>query len=84
MPLSRHGEGNLSGDELTRNLSENIRLQSIQPAEPLWTDPGIKSGISVREIISASLKKKEKKGRKGMNGQNIPANFSQAKKKLSP
>ena len=39
--------GNLSGNELTRNLSGNIQL-----AEPLWSDPGIKSGISVRELIS--------------------------------
>ena len=29
-------------------------------AEPLWTDPGIKSGISVRELIS-TLKKRKKK-----------------------
>ena len=35
-------------------------------AEPMWTDPGIKSGISVRELIS-TLKKKEKKRRRGMN-----------------
>ena len=35
--------------------------QSSQLAEPLWTDPGIKSGISVRELIS-SLKKKSAGG----------------------
>ena len=40
MPLSRLSVGNLSGNELTRNLSENIRPQSSQLAEPLWTDPG--------------------------------------------
>ena len=44
---------NLSGNELTRNLSENIRPQSSQLAEPLWTGPGIKSGISVCELIFA-------------------------------
>ena len=44
--------GNLSGNELTRNLSGNTRPQSSQLAEPLWTNPGIKSGISVRELIS--------------------------------
>ena len=32
--------GNLSGNELTRNLSGNIRPLSSQLAEPLWTDPG--------------------------------------------
>ena len=37
-----------------RNLSGNIRLQSSQLAEPLWTDPGIKNGNSVRELISTS------------------------------
>ena len=44
--------GNLSGNELTCNLSGNIRPQSSQVAEPLWTDPGIKRGISVRDLIS--------------------------------
>ena len=45
--------GNPSGNEFIRNLSGNIRLQSSQLVEPLWTDRGIKSGISVRELISA-------------------------------
>ena len=39
-------------DELTRNLTGNIRPQSSQYAEPLWTDPALKSGISVCELIS--------------------------------
>ena len=38
---------NLSGDELTLNSSGNTRSQSSQLAEPLWTDSGLKSGISV-------------------------------------
>ena len=36
---------NLSGNELTRNSSGNTQSQSSQLAEPLWTDPGLKSGI---------------------------------------
>ena len=36
--------GNLSGNELTRNSSGNSWPQSSQLAEPLWTDPGLKSG----------------------------------------
>ena len=44
--------GNLSGSELTRNSSGNTRSQSSQLAEPLWNDPGLKSEISVRELIS--------------------------------
>ena len=59
MPLSRHSVGTHPENELTRNLSGSIRPQSSQLAEPLWTNPGINSGISVRELIS-TLKKKEK------------------------
>ena len=44
--------GNLSGNKLTRNLTGSIQPQLSQLAEPLWTDPGIKSGISVHELIS--------------------------------
>ena len=33
------------------------QAQSSQLAEPLWTDTGIKIGISVRELISTSKKK---------------------------
>ena len=47
-PLCR----NLSGNELTRNSSGNTLSQSSQLSEPLWTDRGLKSGISVREVIS--------------------------------
>ena len=43
--------GNLSGNELACNSSANKRSQSSQLAEPLWTDPGLKSGISVRYLI---------------------------------
>ena len=55
---SRSGLTVLSGmeiyqeNELTRNSSGNTRPQSSQLAEPLWIDPGLKSGISVRELIS--------------------------------
>ena len=44
--------GKLSGNELTRNSSGNTRSQSSQLAEPRWTDPGRKSVISVRELVS--------------------------------
>ena len=43
--------GTLPGNELTRNSSGNTRSQSSQLAEPLWTNPGVKSGISVRKLI---------------------------------
>ena len=51
--------GNLSGNELIRGTSGHTRSQWSQSAEPLWTDPGPKSGISLRELIS-TLKKKKK------------------------
>ena len=44
--------GNLSGNELTLNSSGNTQSQSSQLAEPLWTNPGLESGISLRELIS--------------------------------
>ena len=65
--------GNLSENDLTRNSSGNTRLQSSQLAEPLWTDSGLKSGISVHILIS-TLKKKEKKCRQGMNGHTFSQN----------
>ena len=46
--------GNLSGNQLTRNLSGNIQPQSSQLTEPLCTDPDLNSAISVRELISTS------------------------------
>ena len=55
------------------NSSRNIRPQSSQLAEPLWTDPGIKSGIRVREL-SLHKKKKRKKEQGGMNGWTFPPN----------
>ena len=54
--------GNLSGNELTGNLSGNIQPQSSQLAEPLWIDPVIENGISARKLISTNktIKKKKK------------------------
>ena len=58
MPLSRQNVGIYQEtNELTRNSSGNARSQSSQLAEPLWTDPGLKSGISLRELISTLNKK---------------------------
>ena len=50
---------------LTRNSSGDTRSQPSQLAEPLWTDPGLKREISVRELIST--KKKKKTRRRAMN-----------------
>ena len=59
----------------SHELSENTWLQSFQLAEPLWTDPGLESGISAHELISIrKKKKKEKKHRQGMNGRTFSQN----------
>ena len=58
--------GNLSGNELTRNSSGNTRPQSSQLAEPLWTDLGVKHGISVCELNSISKRKEKSAGRERM------------------
>ena len=55
--LSRHKFGNLSRNELTCNLSGNTWPQSSQFADPQWIEPGLKSGISVHELISTKKKK---------------------------
>ena len=60
-------EWDLSGNELTRNLSGNTRSQSSQLAEPLWTDPGLKSRIIVDELISTK-KTKNKQNKKSASG----------------
>ena len=56
MPLSRHSVETYP-ETSSHNPSGNIR--SSQLAEPLWTDPGIKSGMSVRELIATSKKKEQ-------------------------
>ena len=40
------------GIKLTRTSSGNTQPLSSMLTEPLWTDPGQKRGISVRELIS--------------------------------
>ena len=76
----------LSGNELTHNSREDIRPQSSQLAEPLWTDPGLESGVSVHKLIS-TLKKKEKKQKEVQVGNellNILPKSSHTRKKPPP
>ena len=54
--------GNPSGKELTRNSPGNTQSQSSQLAESLWTGPGLRSGLSLRELISTFKKKKVQAG----------------------
>ena len=57
--------------------------QSSQPAEPLWTDPGLKSGISVNELISTKNKQTNKTWA-GIECSNLLQKSSQALKELPP
>ena len=65
----------------TQLVSGNTRPQSSQLAEPLWTDPDIKSGISVHELISTSKTKTEKRRRGMMAEHSIKILASEEKKK---
>ena len=51
MALPRHSVGTY-WETSSNNLSGNTLSQLFQLAEPLWTDPGLKSGICVRKLIS--------------------------------
>ena len=84
MPLSRHTVGNYQENELTSNSSGNTRSQSFQLAEPLWTDPGLKSGISVCELISTLKKKRKKKAQAGNELSNTVPKSSHAREKPPP
>ena len=68
---------NLSGNELTRKSSGNTLSQSSQLAEPLWTDPGLKTGISVRELSPTTTTKPQA----GNELSNILPKSSHARKK---
>ena len=71
----------------TRSTLENgmftatqVAAELIPGAVPtLWTDPGIKSGISVGELISTS--KKKKKAQAGNEWSNILPKSSRAEEK---
>ena len=68
---SRHGVGTLETSSHPTCLG--TLGQSSQLTEPLWTDPGPKSGISVWELISTSHTQK-KRHRWGMNGRTFSPN----------
>ena len=75
MLLSRHSVG--------CNSSGNTQPQSSQLTEPLLTDPGLKSGISLHKLISA-LKKERKKAQAGNGWLNILPKSSQMRKTPPP
>ena len=56
--LSRHSVGTYPETSSHTTCQGTFWLQSSQLTEPLWTDPGTKSGISVCKLISTLKKKK--------------------------
>ena len=66
----------LDDDELS---SGNTLLQSSQLAEPVWTDFGLRSGISVRNLISTF----KKKAQAANELWNILPKFSHARKAIT-
>ena len=64
-------EWELSGNELTHNLSGNIRPQSSLLVQQLWTDPGVHNLIST---LKKKKKEKKKKRRQGINGRTFSQN----------
>ena len=69
-------------NEIVLKSSQQDPIHSSQLAEPLWTDPGVKGGISMHELISTS--KKKKKAQAGNEWSNILPKSSQARKKPPP
>ena len=59
--------GNLSRNQLACNLLGNVWPQLSQLTEPLSIDSGIKSGISMWELISTLKKEKKQKCRQEKN-----------------
>ena len=52
MPLCRHSIGTYQETSSHATRQGTTQPQSSQLVEPLWTDPGLKNGISVRQLIS--------------------------------
>ena len=57
-----------------------VVLHVVYVVGPLWTDPGLNSGISVHELISTSKQQqqqqqqKHEKRRRGMTGRTVSQN----------
>ena len=60
---SRNSVRTYQENEFTCNPSGNTQPQLSQLANPLWTDPALKSETGVRELISTSKQKKSAGGK---------------------
>ena len=79
IPLSRHSLGTYP--ETSSHATCQGKVGYSRLAEPLWTDPGVKSGISVHELIST---KKNKQAQAGNERSNILPKSSQARIRPPP
>ena len=77
--LSRHSVGSYPGYKLTHSSSGNTQPQLSQLTEPLWTYPGLKSGIGMCELISTS---EEEKQRQGMTSPKLLASEEKLQEKM--
>ena len=73
---SRCSEGTCQETSSHATRQGNTQSQSSQLATSLWTDPGLKSGISVRKLIP-----RKKKCRRGMNGRTPTQNLRKRAKR---
>ena len=83
MPLSRHNVGTYP-ETSAHATRQGTLSQSSQLADPLWTDPGLKSVINVRDLMSTYKKKKKKKTQEGNEWSNILPKLSLRGKKTPP
>ena len=83
MLLSRYSVGTYQKTSSQGNSSGNTRPQSSQVADPLCTDPGLKSGIGVRKLTS-TRNNNNKKRRRGMNHRTFPQHPRKQRKSHHP
>ena len=58
MPLCRHGVETYQEMNLHATRQRTLGQQSSELADPLWTDPGLKSESCVGDLISVKKKKR--------------------------
>ena len=82
MPLRRHSVGTYQdmSSHTTCQGTTYSRPQLSQLAEPLWTGPGLKSGISVCDLLQKKKKKKQAENELS----NIVPGFSHSGRKPPP
>ena len=67
--------------ETSSHATRQGTLVHCQFAEPLWTDPDLKSGFGVRESVSTTKNKNLKNAHAENESLRLPPKFSHARKK---